>query len=553
MTGTSGRRRVLVLALDGADWKVIRPLVERGELPTIRRLMDSGASGDLASSLPPLSAPAWISFLLGQTPGEHGVVDFLERDARLYEGTTGHAVTSNDFAKATLFDVAGAAGRRVAAVRVPMMFPPWPVNGVMVSGGFIPGSRVYCSPPELASALDVGTVNIGKRLMEQPEDEQFETIALQLERKEEQARRVLALEPFDLAMVHVHTPDNAHHCFWHHMERPAGSAEPNRVFDLYRRIDAYMDRVLHDRAWDLVVVMSDHGGGPRPVRRLLANPWLGSLGLLTARGGYRSRMAASAAFVKRRFRRVVHRVRAMAPERLQRTVSALTQGAVAIDWTRTEAYAVHLFHPFFGIELNVAGRQRDGIVPAGDARQRVEEIAALLRMDAKRRGLPVVSVLTREEAFGGGADPRLPDIVLELEADAEGDTAFGGSAQKNAHFVRLVEQAGPPRPNEPTGSHTPAGIVILSGEGVRPGNLLGARIEDLAPTILRYMGVQPPASMTGRVITEAFDAEALRVAGNPPPTGALGPPVGATSRMAEISAQEEAEIMDSLRTLGYVE
>src|SRR5207244_8058402 len=131
-----------------------------------------------------------ISFLLGTTPGSHGMVDFLERDARRYEGTTGHAVTSDDYPKATLLDVAGSAGRRVAAVRVPMMFPPWPINGVMVSGAFIPGGRVYCTPPDLASGLDVGTVNIGKRLMEMPEDRQFDTIRMQLERNEEQAHRV---------------------------------------------------------------------------------------------------------------------------------------------------------------------------------------------------------------------------------------------------------------------------------------------------------------------------------------------------------------------------
>jgi predicted AlkP superfamily phosphohydrolase/phosphomutase len=533
------QRRVLVLALDGADWKVIRPMAEAGELPTLRRLIDTGASGDLASSLPPLSAPAWISFLLGQTPGEHGIVDFLERDARLYEGTTGHAVTSNDFAKATLFDVAGTAGRRVAAVRVPMMFPPWPVNGVMVSGGFIPGGRVYCWPPDRAVSLDVGAVNIGKRLMEQPEDEQFDTIAVQLDRKEEQARRVLGLEPFDLAMVHIHTPDNAHHCFWHHMQRQADAAKPNRVFDLYRRIDAYLERTLRDRTWDLVVVMSDHGGGPRPVRRLLVNPWLESLELLAGRGGYRSGLAASAAFVKRRFRRVVHRVRALAPERLQRTVSALTQGAVAIDWSRTEAYGVHLFHPFYGIELNVAGRQRDGIIRADDAGTRLEEITAMLRADAGRRGLPVVSVLSRDEAFGEGADPRLPDIVLELETDAEGDTAFGSS---------LVERAEPPGPNEATGSHTPTGIVILSGDGVRPGDLLGARIEDLAPTILRYMGVAAPGSMTGRVLAEAFEPDALSAVDDESSTATAEAPA-----VTEITAQEEAEIINSLRTLGYVE
>jgi predicted AlkP superfamily phosphohydrolase/phosphomutase len=529
-------RRVLVLALDGADWKVIEPMAKRGELPALQGLLDGGAHGDLASSVPPLSAPAWISFLLGQTPGAHGVVDFLERDARLYQGTTGHAVTSDDFPKATLFDVAGAAGKRVSAVRVPMMFPPWPINGVMVSGGFIPGGRVYCTPPELASRLDVGTVNIGKRLLEQPEECQFDTIAAQLQRKAEQAIRVLSLERFDLAMIHVHTPDNAHHCFWHHMARDVGT---NHVFELYRRVDAYVDRMLRTDRWDLVVVMSDHGGGPRPVRRLLVNAWLQELGLLSSRGGYRRGIASGARLVKRRFRRVVHRVRALAPERLQRAVSSVTQGAVAIEWGTTEAYGVHLFHPFYGVELNVKGRQRDGIVAPADLVRRRTEIVELLRRSAEAAGLPVVQILTADEAFGRDPDPRLPDIVLQLEDDTEGDSGFG---------TPLVAAAGARGPHEPSGSHTPTGILIMAGAEVRAGRLDGARIEDLAPTILRYMGIEPPASMSGAILEEAFRPGTL-VRGDVAWSDAFEP----LSAGDGISADEEAEIMDSLRTLGYVE
>src|SRR5437867_6662666 len=108
-------RRVLVLGLDGADWRILDPLIDSGELPALAALVRAGASAPLASTIPPLTAPAWTSFLLGTGPGSHGVLDFLERDARRYEGTTGRVVTSTSYARRTFFDAAGAAGKRVAA------------------------------------------------------------------------------------------------------------------------------------------------------------------------------------------------------------------------------------------------------------------------------------------------------------------------------------------------------------------------------------------------------------------------------------------------------
>ena len=92
---------------------------------------ERGARSPLRSSLPPISAAAWVSFLLGAGPGSHGILDFRAVDARRYEGNTGHVVTSNDYPKRTVFDVAGSAGLRVASIRVPMTFPAWPVNGVL--------------------------------------------------------------------------------------------------------------------------------------------------------------------------------------------------------------------------------------------------------------------------------------------------------------------------------------------------------------------------------------------------------------------------------------
>ena len=52
--------RVLIIGLDGATWDVLDPWMRDGTLPHLEKLRRSGCWGDLRSTLPPLTAPAWM-------------------------------------------------------------------------------------------------------------------------------------------------------------------------------------------------------------------------------------------------------------------------------------------------------------------------------------------------------------------------------------------------------------------------------------------------------------------------------------------------------------
>jgi predicted AlkP superfamily phosphohydrolase/phosphomutase len=77
--GPSGRKAI-VLALDGLDPGIVRRLVVRGRLPNFKKLGEKGALLPLATTMPALSPVAWSSFITGQTPGGHGIGDFIARD-----------------------------------------------------------------------------------------------------------------------------------------------------------------------------------------------------------------------------------------------------------------------------------------------------------------------------------------------------------------------------------------------------------------------------------------------------------------------------------------
>lgn len=69
---------LVVIGLDGADWRYAEPLMQRGELPNLARLRHSGAWGPLATLQPTLSPVIWTSIATGQPAHLHGVDGFVQ-------------------------------------------------------------------------------------------------------------------------------------------------------------------------------------------------------------------------------------------------------------------------------------------------------------------------------------------------------------------------------------------------------------------------------------------------------------------------------------------
>ncbi|MBV9732507.1 MAG: alkaline phosphatase family protein, partial [Verrucomicrobia bacterium] len=64
--------KILIIGLDSATWDLLGPWSAGGLLPNLSRLVSSGVSGGLESAIPPLTPPAWTSFMTGKNPGKHG-------------------------------------------------------------------------------------------------------------------------------------------------------------------------------------------------------------------------------------------------------------------------------------------------------------------------------------------------------------------------------------------------------------------------------------------------------------------------------------------------
>ncbi|MCB0005568.1 MAG: alkaline phosphatase family protein, partial [Anaerolineales bacterium] len=138
--------KAFIIGIDGATFNLIKPWAKAGHLPNLARLMAGGAHGNLMSTLPPVTSPAWPTFMTGCNPGKHGVFDFIQPS-----GADFSLVNATKIKQPTIWQRLSQAGYRVGVLNVPVTYPPQPLNGFMVSGILSPKGVDISFPADLIS------------------------------------------------------------------------------------------------------------------------------------------------------------------------------------------------------------------------------------------------------------------------------------------------------------------------------------------------------------------------------------------------------------------
>ena len=123
-------RRVLVIGVDGAEWKMMRPLMDEGKLPTFSKLVKEGASGNLHSIKPILSPIIWTSIATGKTPDKHGISWFMVKDP---EHAKRFPVQSTMRKTKAIWNILSEQDMKVGVIGWWASFPAERVNGFVVS------------------------------------------------------------------------------------------------------------------------------------------------------------------------------------------------------------------------------------------------------------------------------------------------------------------------------------------------------------------------------------------------------------------------------------
>jgi predicted AlkP superfamily phosphohydrolase/phosphomutase len=557
---------VLILGLDGATFDLILPWVRSGALPHFAHLLNRGVSGRLCSTIPPMSPPAWNSFMTGTNPGKHGIFDFTDRKPQSYET---HFINATQRRVSTIWRYLSDAGKRVAVLSVPFTYPPEKVNGVMISGFDAPGidglvDRSATYPPELYDELrsKVGEYPMGPNLFAYSEPgESLEAALRSMASKAAAAIYLYQKEDWDCFMFVLGETDGMSHRFWRFCDpfsplrddTPPETKVANALLTIYRKADEVIGQFLQLASQNTtIMVISDHGNGGNSNRAVYMNRWLESQGWLAFKrleglvtNGVQLTKRLGLKFLPPKVKRLVYRLTS-----LPNVVESWARFS-GIDLKRTQAYCEET--PYFpSIWINLKGREPLGIVePQAYERMRDRIMAQLASWHNPYTGQPMVKrVYRREEVYSGPYVEHAPDLLIEWELDEGYSYLFRTSTGKKRPPVGILDREESKRVK--SGDHRSEGIFLASGpQLIAPMELKEVKITDLAPTILYALGLPVPAGMDGNVLTEIF-TDAYRTVHPIRYRDESGTDANHITVSRDPSHAEEMAIRDRLAGLGYI-
>jgi predicted AlkP superfamily phosphohydrolase/phosphomutase len=453
--------RALVIGLDCAPPEFVFERW-REDLPTLRSLMERGRYGVLRSSEPPITVPAWACMTSSRSPGALGIYGFRNRRDHSYDRLS--IADSRSVRVPRVWDLLSERGRPVIVLGVPPSYPVSAVNGVMISCFMTPDTErsQYTYPAELKEEIEglVGRYMVDVDNFRTSEKERLlADIEEMTEKRFRVAEHLLETRPWDLFFMVEMGTDRLHHGFWrftdpdHRLHEPGNPFE-NAMLDYYRALDEKIARLLRFADDDTaVLVVSDHGA-KRIDGGICVNEWL-------RREGY-----------------LVLEEEPAEPTRLTPDM---------VDWTRTTAWGEGGY--YCRLFLNVAGREPQGTVAAGDYERVRDELKAKLEGLGDDEGRPIGTIAHRPEELYRERNGVPPDLLVYF-----GDLYWRSIGLVGTDGVHVFENdTGPDDAN-----HAPEGLYVIAGDGIesRPGEERDLR--DIAPTLLTLLGEPVPAEMEGR-------------------------------------------------------
>jgi predicted AlkP superfamily phosphohydrolase/phosphomutase len=460
------KNRVLVLGWDCASPHLAFDQF-KASMPVLSGLMSQGTWGELESSIPCITVPAWASMLSSRDPGVLGVYGFRNRADHSYSQMS--TANSTSIKVKSVWDYASDAGLQSVVIGVPQTYPVRPINGHMVSCFLTPGTESAFTYPAIFKqevlkiapnyAFDVKDFRTmdKARLLQQIID--LTEVQYKL------LRYTITQKPWDFLM-HVNMGiDRIHHGFWryhdpqHRLYEPGNPFE-SAIFDYYHMVDAMAGQLIEAARDDVtVLVVSDHGV-TRMDGGICVNEWLWRNGWLS--------------------------LKTSPPDGKITPFENLD-----VDWSRTKAWASG---GYYGrIFLNVEGREPQGMIPASQYQQTRDELASALAAIPGVNGEILDTTVFKPEEIYEQVRGVAPDLLVYF-----GDLHWRavGSLGHGRHFT-LENDTGPDDAN-----HAPYGMFVLHEPGRRgAGRVTGHQLMDIAPTLLDRMGIAIPAEMQGRVIS----------------------------------------------------
>ncbi len=463
------KTKVLLIGLDGASWNIMQPLIEDGKLSNIKQLMDKGCYGMMRTFAPLESEVIWTDIATAKKLSKHGIIHRMMEDPDTGE----YIPVSSNLRKAkAIWAILSENKKRVGIVNYMVTWPPEKVNGVLISGRKVFLEDITYStknlsyPPfaELCSKEEFeGFKGIKEDLFADMERNRFPDFYWSAQKVDNFmanfSKHLLKNKAFDLFILYMGGIDIVSHYLWEYAFPEGFDAsieEINKygglINNYYIWCDKFIGRILKDAAFDLVIIVSDHGFESKTKKDYHISIRLDYLLMLCG-------------------------------------LDKINKHGKTIILKNTPPFGT------FTKNVMIFGNLSS------------EEFYAV-REWAKETLKKIVVKETGDRPFADLQDTRSGFLVKAPELyrgkNSEYHVIIRGKECKIADLLSKRE-------NPRSGNHSTSAVIIVSGKNIcRNKKINSATIYDITPTILYYLGLPVAKDMDGRVLFEAFEECYLR-------------------------------------------
>jgi predicted AlkP superfamily phosphohydrolase/phosphomutase len=490
-------KKLVVIGFDGATLDILKPMAEKGLLPNLKKIMNTGSYGKLKSTYPPLTGPAWVSFATGKNPGKHGCYNFEYFDGDISKTKT---ITASDIGERTFYEILDENKKKCIIINLPCSYPPR-IKGDLVTS-FLTKGKEFIFPnslkqevPELNEyrLLPNSALRIQKKTKEYIKD--IRDVA---KLRFECAKKMFS-RSWDFFFVLFGASDFVQH--EKYAELVNGKA--GNAVEVFKDLDSYLGWFMQNLPKDTnLMIMSDHGFRAC-YKTFFINKWLLDNGYLKLRdsskqveeesadreevkkslkqskkvfeiGSWAAKLSSKYPKLFKIVRKAYSLVEKIAPIKAVPNVSADPQESLAYAIPSTTSV---------GIYVNDKSRFEVGKVKSSDVKKVRNELIGKIN-SVKDNGKKVVSrIITKEQAYSGKEISKAPDFLVEADNYCIDASLMAGS---------VIDK-------RTTSEHAMNGIFFAYGPDVKKAGL-NAEIIDIAPTILHMFNFPVPRDMDGKVL-----------------------------------------------------
>jgi predicted AlkP superfamily phosphohydrolase/phosphomutase len=465
--------KICVFGLDCAAPEVV---FADERLVNLRRLMNAGAYGRLESVIPPITVPAWMCMCTSQDPGSLGVYGFRNRIDHSYD-KLGFANSASIKALA-IWDHLGREGKRSIIIGVPPNYPPRRINGISVGCFLTPDTTKndFTHPSSLKIKINelVGEYPVDVKNFRTDNKSWLKDEIFRMSQKQWQLVHWLLKEQqwdyFHFVDIGL---DRMHHGFWNyfdekHVQFEPGNPYQNAIPEYYLWLDQQIGQALELLDEDtIVLVVSDHGA-QRLDGGIAVNEWLIREGLLVL-------------------------------NEYPNVITPFDQLNVNWDKTRVWSEGGYYARVFF----NVQGREPNGVLPPAEYESFQDDIKARFEALTDDKGQPLNSLVFNPKEIYKNVRNVAPDLIVHFAG-----LLWRSIGSVGHHAIHVQENdTGPDSCN-----HAQYGMFILKAPNFPAiGEYEGARLLDIAPTLLDLAGYEIPETMQGRSLVEIIREKPARI------------------------------------------